>query len=199
MAKKKIENATKIEREYVIPLREKCRPVPRYKKTNKAIKTIKEYLVRHMKIYDKDLKKVKIDKYLNEIIWKRGIKNPPHKIKVKVVKEGENVIVTAVEFPKDIKFKKLRHEKREKAAEEVKAKKKSLMQKAKETTAKPKESDEAKTEEKPEEKKIEKEKAAAVKEVAAKEAKAKAKEMKHSTKTNVKQSKRPIRKTMDRA
>ena len=31
----------KIEREYVIPLREKCRVVPRYKKANKAIKIIK--------------------------------------------------------------------------------------------------------------------------------------------------------------
>ena len=51
MAKKKEESKTeKIEREYIIPLREKIRPSPRYKKTPKAIKSIKEFLVRHMKI-----------------------------------------------------------------------------------------------------------------------------------------------------
>jgi len=49
----------KIEREYVIPLREKVRVVPRYKKTNKAVKTVKEFLAKHMRIYDRDLKKNK--------------------------------------------------------------------------------------------------------------------------------------------
>lgn len=185
----------KIEREYIIPLREKCRPVPSYKKTNKAIKTIKEFLVRHMKIRNRDLNKIKIDKYLNEIIWKRGIKNPPHKIKVKAVRDGENIIVTAVEFPKNIEFKKLRHEKREKAAEDIKAKKKTLMQKAKESV-KPKEEESA--EEKIEEKVEEKEKAASVKEFGAKEAKIKATEMKHSTKTKLQKSNRPMRKVLNK-
>ncbi|MEK6817555.1 MAG: 50S ribosomal protein L31e, partial [Nanoarchaeota archaeon] len=41
-----------IEREYTIPLREKVRSVPRYKKTNKAVRTIKEFLAKHMKVYD---------------------------------------------------------------------------------------------------------------------------------------------------
>ena len=50
----------RIEREYVIPLRIKWKNVPRYKKTNKAIRTIKEFLVRHMKIRDRDLNKIKI-------------------------------------------------------------------------------------------------------------------------------------------
>jgi len=50
----------KVERIYTIPLREKCRVVPRYKKTNKAIKTIKEFIARHMKIQDRDLKKLKL-------------------------------------------------------------------------------------------------------------------------------------------
>ena len=51
-----------IERIYVIPLRKKVKVVPRYKKANKAIRTIKEFLVRHMKIRDRDLRKIKIDK-----------------------------------------------------------------------------------------------------------------------------------------
>lgn len=117
-------NTNKIEREYVIPLRSKCKRVPRYKKTNKAIKTIREFLVRHMKIRDRDLSKIKIDKYLNEEIWFRGIKKPPAKIKVKVIKEGEIVKVELFEFPEKLRFKKEREEKRDKKADK-KAKEKS--------------------------------------------------------------------------
>ena len=124
MAKKPEPKTEKLERNYVIPLREKCRKVPRYKKTNKAIKTIKEFLVKHMKVRDRDLKKIKINKYLNEMIWFRGIRNPPHKIKVRAIKEGENVTVFPVEISDKLKFKKLREEKTEKNAQEVVKKKK---------------------------------------------------------------------------
>jgi len=56
MAKKQ-EIKTEIkEREYVIPLRVEWRKVPKYQRAAKAIKAIKEFLVRHMKIYDRDLK-----------------------------------------------------------------------------------------------------------------------------------------------
>ena len=140
MAKKKETPKEKIEREYVIPLREKCRPVPRYKKTPKAVKTLKEFIVRHMKIYDRDLNKVKIDTFLNEQLWRRGIKKPLHKVKVKAVKEGEIVRVYALDLPKRLEFKKARLEKREKRAKEEKEKQKSLMEKAKEQMhGKPKE------------------------------------------------------------
>jgi len=130
----------KVEREYVIPLREKCRVVPRYKKTPKAIRTIKEFLVKHMKIYDKDLRKIKIDGYLNEYLWFRGIRHPPHKIKVKVVKEisdeREFVRVELADYPNKLKFKKLRAEKLAKKSEEaVSKKKKEKKEEPKETKA----------------------------------------------------------------
>ena len=115
MATKK-ESSEKVEREYVIPLREKCRSVPRYKKTNKAVKSVKEFLAKHMKIRDRDLNKIKLDIYLNEFLWARGIKNPPHKVKVKAVKEGDIVSVELVDYPTKLKFKKLRLEKREEKA-----------------------------------------------------------------------------------
>ena len=107
-----------LEREYVIPLRARYQHVARYKKTPKAIKTVKEFLVKHMKIYDRDLNKIKIDKYLNEFLWARGIKNPPHKVKVKAIKNGETVKVELVEFSTKLKFKKARAEKAEKAVAE---------------------------------------------------------------------------------
>ncbi|MBT4376401.1 hypothetical protein HOD29_03435 [archaeon] len=181
--KTKTTKVEKIEREYTIPLREKCRPVPRYKKTPKAVKTVKEFLVRHMKIRDRDLKKIKIDQYLNEQLWVRGIKKPLHKVKVKVVKEGDIVRVYATDLPKKIHFKKLRVDKREKTAADIAEKKKSVMEKAKESI----QGGGAKKEDKSEKEVIpkadEKEKQEAVKETGEKIEKEKAKEVKHSTKT----------------
>ena len=187
MAKKEIKTE-KIEREYIIPLRKKTKIVPRYKKTPKAIKTIKEFLVRHMKIRDRDLNKIKIDKYLNEILWRRGIKRPPHKIKVKAIKEGEIVKVEAVELSDKLKFKKAREMKIEEEAKEIKKKKKKLAEKAKEAMQ-----PEQKTEE---EKKEEKEKTKAGAEVGEKMKKAAAKTIKHQSKIKTKQPKRQQRKAL---
>lgn len=101
----------RLEREYIIPLRARWKIVPTYKRANKAVKTIKEFLVKHMKIRDRDLNKIKVDKYLNETIWARGIKHPPSKIKVKAIKEGDIVRVEAADLHESLKFKKLREEK----------------------------------------------------------------------------------------
>jgi len=109
MTESKIE---KIEREYIIPLRDRIRSVPRYKRTPKAVKTVKEFLAKHMGIRDRDLKKIRLDKYLNEALWYRGIKNPIHKIKVKAVKEGDIVRAYAVDLPSNLNFKKIREEKK---------------------------------------------------------------------------------------
>jgi len=122
----------KIERTYVIPLRIKWKRVPRYKKSNRAVKAIKEFQVQHMKIRDRDLDKIKVDKFLNEFVWSRGIKNPPSKVKVKATKEGDIVRVELHELPKDLKFKKARFESRNKKATEISEKKKSTMEKFKE-------------------------------------------------------------------
>lgn len=169
MAKEKTKPKTeKDSREYIIPLREKCRPVPRYKKTPKAVKTIKQFLVRHMKIYDRDLKKIKLDKYLNEFLWFRGIKNPPHKVNVKVTKENNLIRVELAELPKKLEFKKIRAEKQEKQAQE----------KVKKITKKPEE----KPEQSEEKKEEEKEKKSAVVEETQKLEKQQAKQKKHQAK-----------------
>ena len=124
---------SKIEREYVIPLREKIRSVPIYKKTPKAVKTVKEFVAKHMRVKDRDLKKVKLDSYLNEALWFRGIRKPINKIKVKVVKDGDIVRVYAMDLPSKINYKKLREEKvsqeqkkiGEKAKKEIEERKKA--------------------------------------------------------------------------
>lgn len=189
MAKKTEVKTEKLEREYIIPLREKGRPVPRYKKTPKAIKTIKEFLVRHMKIYDRDLNKIKIDKYLNEMIWARGIKKPPIKIKVRAIKEGNIIRVELIEIPNKLRFKRLREEKREQKAEEIGKKKKEKVEKEE----KPEEA--KKTEE---EIKEEKEKVKAGEEAGKQIEKAAAKQMKHQAGGKTKQPKRQIRKALEK-
>jgi len=180
MAKKIEPKTDKLEREYIIPLREKCRVVPRYRRAEKAIKTIKEFIAKHMKVKDRDLKKVRLNSYVNELVWNRGIKHPPHKIKVKAIKEGEIVRVEAVELPTRLKFKKIREENISKKAEEAVKKKKTLLEKAAEAK---KQKEEPKTEEQKaeeEEKKTEaEEKKSAVIEAGKAMEKAAAKQMKH--------------------
>jgi len=205
MAKKTETKTEKLEREYTIPLREKCRPVPRYRKTEKAIKTIREFLVRHMKIRDRDLNKIKIEKNLNEVIWLRGIKKPPHKIKVKAIKEGGIVRVEAMDLPKRIEVKKTREAKIIARASEA-GKKKKAEQKAAGQEAEPlatsstSSQSKAKTDEEKkdeaEKKTTEKKKVAAGAETAQKAAEAAAKATKKQKAPKVKQPKRPQRKAL---
>lgn len=147
MAKKTDVKTEKIEREFVIPLREKCRVVPRYKKTPRAVKTVKEFIAKNMKVYDRDLSKIRVDRFLNEMLWQRGIKKPVHKIKVKAIKEGDIVRVEAVELPANIRFKKLREEKREtKGAEVAKGKKKVKVEEKEEVSEEKKQENKEKEE-----------------------------------------------------
>jgi large subunit ribosomal protein L31e len=54
---------------------------------------LKAFAVRHMKA-----KEVSVDTSVNEVIWARGIKSPPHKIRVKMTKDDEgNVTITMAE------------------------------------------------------------------------------------------------------
>ncbi|MDD1741805.1 MAG: 50S ribosomal protein L31e [Methanotrichaceae archaeon] len=71
-----------IERVYTIPLRDTLR-VPRYRRSNRAMKEVRSYLARHMKTLED---KVKIDQSLNEVIWARGDSKPPRRVRVRAVK-----------------------------------------------------------------------------------------------------------------
>jgi len=55
-----------------------------WRRSESAIFILKRLLKRHLKT-----DKIKISTALNNLIWKRGIKSPKTKIKVKAVKEGE--------------------------------------------------------------------------------------------------------------
>ncbi len=167
MAKKPAEPKITLEREYTVPLRKHWLKVPSYKRVPKAVKALKQFLARHMKLYDDDLRKVKIDQTLNNELRFRGIKKPPAKIRVKAVKYDDNTVkVQLAQLPDKLKFKKSREEKKseklKKKIEERKAERKTV-----ETAQKPEESEEAK------------EKEASAREETLKIAEKQAKEMKH--------------------
>ena len=124
MADKKNEPKIEYEREYTVPLRKGWLKVPSYKRANKAVKTLKEFLVRHMKIYDRDLRKIKVDVDLNNELRFRGMTKPPARIKVKAKKFDDGMVsVGLVELPKHIEFRDKRVEKKDskKKAPEIKA------------------------------------------------------------------------------
>jgi large subunit ribosomal protein L31e len=65
---------------YIIPLRD-VKKAPRWKRSNRAIKEIRSYLSKHMKSEE-----IKLDKSINEMIWKQGSEKPPRKIRVRAMK-----------------------------------------------------------------------------------------------------------------
>lgn len=101
----KKEEKIELEREYVIPIRKRILKVPRYKRAKRAIKTIKEFLAKHMKVENRDIRKVKIDRYLNEEVWFKGIKKPITKIKVKAKKINGVVYAELAEIPEVVQYK----------------------------------------------------------------------------------------------
>ena len=113
MAKKDTAPKMEYEREYIVPLRKGWLKVPSYKRGNKAVKTLKEFIARHMKVYDRDLRKIKVEVDLNNEIRFRGMTKPPAKIKIKAKKfDNDTVSVELVDLPKHIEFKRKREEKK---------------------------------------------------------------------------------------
>jgi ribosomal protein L31E len=59
----------------------------RWKRTKKAVIALRVFLVKHMKSEN-----VSLSKEVNEEMWKHGIKNPPHHIKVTVTKDEKGAV-----------------------------------------------------------------------------------------------------------
>jgi len=107
MAKKaKTEPKAVLERTYIIPLRREWLKAPAYRRAKRAGSAVKAFLVKHMKSEN-----IKIGLFLNKAIWSRGMRNPPHKIKVKAVKDDKGLVTAElfdapkakIEAKKDIK------------------------------------------------------------------------------------------------
>lgn len=128
---KKSEAKVELEREYVVPLRRGFMNVPHYRRAKKAVRILKEFMVRHMNVRDGDTRNIKVDIHLNNEIWFRGIKKPLNKVKVKAKKIGDLVYVTLSDPADYVKFKMAREE-RAAAKAEVAGGRKQVAGKAKE-------------------------------------------------------------------
>jgi len=92
MADKKKEPKITLERTFNVPLRAEFLKAPHYKRTPKAVKALKSFLVRHMKSDD-----VRIGKYANLKLWQHGIKIPPHHIRIVAKKDEEGKVFAELE------------------------------------------------------------------------------------------------------
>ncbi|MBU3902396.1 MAG: 50S ribosomal protein L31e [Candidatus Thermoplasmatota archaeon] len=131
------------ERIYTIPLRTSA---PKTKKASNAIKTIRKYIIRHMKP-----DKVWMDTDLNERIWTRGIQKPPASVRVKAVKFEDGLV--EVSLP-GLEEKEKTEEKEEKKKESKV--KKSGKTKEKEKSKKKQQKTEVSEEKKKEEERVKK-------------------------------------------
>jgi len=88
-----------LERVFTIPLTV-TKQIPKTKRAPRAIKEIKAYVRRHMtdkaSLEEEEEKGEKrdvwLDYKLNELIWKRGIENPPSKVRVRAIRFEDGLI-----------------------------------------------------------------------------------------------------------
>jgi len=75
-------------REYTINLRREWLKASRFKRAKRAVKALREFIKRHLKVED-----VIISNAVNNFIWKRGIRKPPAKITVIAEKKDNKAFV----------------------------------------------------------------------------------------------------------
>ncbi len=107
------------ERIYTVPLKEAWN-AQRYRRSERAMMVLKAFAKRHMKAENS----ITVDTTVNEAIWARGIKSPPHKIRVKMTKDDEGAVtITMADVDPKAEAKKARADAKAEAKEKAKPKK----------------------------------------------------------------------------
>ena len=94
-AKKKEEEEIVEEKTYTVPL-SKALIMPPRKRAPRAMRILKAYIIKHMKIPSRAEEEDEVPPQLivtsevNEHIWGKGIEKPPRKIRVRVTKDRDN-------------------------------------------------------------------------------------------------------------
>ncbi|MFN3383889.1 MAG: 50S ribosomal protein L31e [Archaeoglobaceae archaeon] len=78
-----------VERVYSIRLRQKLVNYPRWLRSKKAVRYLRNFLSRHMKVPPEN---VKFSEKLNELLWSRGAKWAPSRLKLRVVKFDDGIV-----------------------------------------------------------------------------------------------------------
>jgi len=123
---------------------------PNNQRAKRAINMIKEFATHHMKSEN-----VKIEEDVSHLVWARGIRHPPRKIRVKLTKDDDgNILISKYEEEKKVE-EKSKGKKGGKKSEKKEEKKEAAPKETKVET-KVEEKVETKVEEKPKAKKEEK-------------------------------------------
>ncbi|NIP34597.1 MAG: 50S ribosomal protein L31e [Thermoplasmata archaeon] len=80
-----------VERIYNVPLGH-VKDIPRTKRAPYAMKQIRDFVVRHMKVDEED-EELYIAPAVNEAVWARGIQKPPSHIRIRVIRYEEEDLV----------------------------------------------------------------------------------------------------------
>jgi len=125
-----------VERVYTINLG-KVLLSPNNQRAKRAINMIREFAIHHMKSED-----IKIEEDVSHLVWARGIRHPPRKIRVKLTKDDDGTVLIS----------KYQEEKPKKEAVEKKPKSQKTEKVEEKSEAKPEEPKPAKSEPVPEKK-----------------------------------------------
>jgi len=125
-----------VERVYTINLG-KVLLSPNNQRAKRAINMIREFAIHHMKSED-----VKIEEDVSHLVWARGIRHPPRKIRVKLTKDDDGTVLIS-KYQEEKPKKEEAVEKKPKAQKMEKVEEKSEPKPAKSET-KPEEKSETK-------------------------------------------------------
>ena len=75
------------ERIYTVPLRKAYWTGSRLRRSNRAVRILREFVERHMKPDE-----LLIQPEVNERIWERGIQKPPRRIRIRATKNADSVV-----------------------------------------------------------------------------------------------------------
>ena len=123
---------------------------PNNQRAKRAINMIREFATKHMKSEN-----IKIEEEVSHLVWARGIRHPPRKIRVKITKDDGNVIVSKYQEEKVVEETSKKSDKKSEGKQkkgdkksEAKPKKEEKKIEEKKTEGKPKKVEEKKVEEK---------------------------------------------------
>jgi large subunit ribosomal protein L31e len=75
------------ERIYTVPLRKAYWTGSRLRRSNKAVRVLRQFVERHMKPEE-----LLIQPEVNERIWARGIQKPPRRVRIRATKNSDNLV-----------------------------------------------------------------------------------------------------------
>ncbi|MFH1306918.1 MAG: 50S ribosomal protein L31e [Candidatus Micrarchaeota archaeon] len=105
---------------YIVNLSESYNEV-RNKRAGKAVKILRKYLAKHMKV---DEKNVVISAGVNSLVWRDSVQKPQRKIKIRCIREGEKATAWIIGEEENVKKEEERKKEEEKKKEAPPEKKK---------------------------------------------------------------------------